>query len=84
MLVQSAPTPLFGIGLTGSLHCKKHKKGRTNNSLKSSCNKIESPSNFVVNLLLFAGYLGGFTHILFSVQRKPCPTTWGWWILQLG
>ena len=64
MLAQSAPTPLFGIGLTGSLRCKKHKKGRTNNSLKPSCNKIESSSNFVVNLLLFAGYLGGSTHIL--------------------
>ena len=64
MLVQSAPTPLFGIGLTGSLRCKKHKKGRRNNSLKPSCNKIESSSNFVVNLLLFAGYLGGSTHIL--------------------
>ena len=64
MLVQSAPTPLFEIGLTGSLRCKKHKKGRTNNSLKPSCNKIESSSNFVVNLLLFAGYLGGSTHIL--------------------
>ena len=45
---------------------QKTQKGRTNNSLKSSCNRIESPSNFVVNLLLFAGYLGGFTHILFN------------------
>lgn len=66
MLAQSAPTPLFEIGLTGSLHCKNHKKGRTNSSLKSSCNKIESSSNFVVNLLLFAGYLGGFTQILLN------------------